>query len=36
MAIKSFIDTGAIWDGDTYSVKYFGVSKMEYLKTLQN
>jgi hypothetical protein len=27
MAIKSFIDTGAIWDGDTYSVKYFGVSK---------
>lgn len=27
MAIKSFIKTGAIWDGDTYSVKYFGVSK---------
>lgn len=27
MAIKSFIETGAIWDGDTYSLKYFGVSR---------
>ena len=27
MAISSFIETGAIFDGDTYSIKYFNVSK---------
>jgi hypothetical protein len=27
MSISSYINSGAIWDGDTYSLKYFGVSK---------
>jgi hypothetical protein len=27
MAISSFVETGAIFDGDTYSIKYFNVSK---------
>lgn len=27
MSISSYINNGAIWDGDTYSLKYFGVSK---------